>query len=180
MSSPCGGLHRLSMPQWVEEGLAQVFDREITGAGTTMLSGEMAQRHKQYWAQHGLEAFWSGEGFSRAGGGSGVELPIGRNSHAATDRRVAARVVWTRQGAAASVYRIPPIRTLLRRRRGGVPRAPPVRIVGLGGEIPWAWNLGADARVKLLSEHPNCLLYPPHPPRKQVSRIFQPRNRHSV
>jgi hypothetical protein len=60
-------LHHLAMPQWLEEGLAQMFEHDMTGRSLLVLDGEMASRHKRYWGKHGLDAFWRGEGFSRPG-----------------------------------------------------------------------------------------------------------------
>jgi hypothetical protein len=55
------------MPQWLEEGLAQVFEHDMTGRHLLEVDEEMAARHKRYWGRHGLAAFWSGEAFSRPG-----------------------------------------------------------------------------------------------------------------
>lgn len=60
-------LHHLSMPQWVEEGLAQTFEHGMTGRQLLEVDAEMAARHKRYWGRHGLDAFWHGDGFSRPG-----------------------------------------------------------------------------------------------------------------
>lgn len=60
-------LHHLSMPQWLEEGLAQMFEHNMTGRQLLEVDGEMAGRHKRYWGKHGLDEFWRGEGFSRPG-----------------------------------------------------------------------------------------------------------------
>jgi len=60
-------LHHLSMPQWLEEGLAQMFEHNMTGRMLLEVDGEMAGRHKRYWGEHGLNEFWRGEGFSRSG-----------------------------------------------------------------------------------------------------------------
>jgi hypothetical protein len=57
-------LHHLSMPQWLEEGLAQMFEHDMTRRSLLTLDAEMAGRHKRYWHKHGLDAFWTGEGFS--------------------------------------------------------------------------------------------------------------------
>src|SRR5262249_29986025 len=61
------GLHHLSMPQWLEEGLAQMFGHDMTGRGQMQLTTETAATHKRYWGKKGLDAFWRGEGFSRPG-----------------------------------------------------------------------------------------------------------------
>ena len=60
-------LQHLEMPQWIEEGLAQMFEHDMTGRGLLELDAEIAQRHKRYWTKHGMDEFWRGEGFSRAG-----------------------------------------------------------------------------------------------------------------
>jgi len=56
-----------SMPQWLEEGFAQMIEHDMTGRGLLEVTDEMAGRHKRYWGKHGLDDFWRGEGFSRAG-----------------------------------------------------------------------------------------------------------------
>jgi hypothetical protein len=58
-------LTHLSLPQWVEEGLAQMFEHNMTGRALLLVDGEMAREHKSYWKKRGLELFWRGEGFSR-------------------------------------------------------------------------------------------------------------------
>ncbi|MGL4462718.1 MAG: hypothetical protein ACRC1K_11245 [Planctomycetia bacterium] len=60
-------LHHLDMPQWLEEGLAQMFEHDMTGRQLLIVDRETAAKHKRYWSKHGLDAFWSGEGFSRPG-----------------------------------------------------------------------------------------------------------------
>jgi hypothetical protein len=60
-------LQHLSMPQWLEEGLAQMIEHDMTGRGLLEVTTEMAARHKKYWSKHGLDDFWRGEGFSRSG-----------------------------------------------------------------------------------------------------------------
>jgi hypothetical protein len=60
-------LHHLSMPQWLEEGLAQMVEHDMTGRSLLVVEAEMAGRHKRYWGRHGLDVFWRGEGFHRPG-----------------------------------------------------------------------------------------------------------------
>ena len=60
-------LHHLSMPQWLEEGLAQMFEHDMTGRQLLLVDAEMANRHKRYWGRHGLDGLWRGEGFSQPG-----------------------------------------------------------------------------------------------------------------
>jgi hypothetical protein len=61
------GLMHLSMPQWLEEGLAQMVEHDMTGRALLAVDSEMAQEHKQYWGKHRMDAFWYGDGFSRSG-----------------------------------------------------------------------------------------------------------------
>ena len=61
------GLHHLSMSEWLEEGLGQMAEHEITARGLLMVDAELPRRHKQFWSKNGLESFWRGEGFSRPG-----------------------------------------------------------------------------------------------------------------
>jgi hypothetical protein len=58
-------LHQLSLPQWAEEGLAQMFEHDMTGRAQLLVNEEMARTHKRYWKKHGLDLLWRGEGFSR-------------------------------------------------------------------------------------------------------------------
>lgn len=60
-------LLHLSMPQWLEEGLAQMVEHDMTGRALWVVDAEMAREHKHYWGKYGLDEFWRGEGFSRAG-----------------------------------------------------------------------------------------------------------------
>jgi len=59
-------LAHLTLPQWVEEGLAQMFEHDMTGRAQLLVDAEMAREHKRYWKKHGMDAFWRGEGFTRA------------------------------------------------------------------------------------------------------------------
>jgi hypothetical protein len=60
-------LHHLALPQWVEEGLAQMFTRNLGSQEPFHVDAAAGRRHKRYWAAHGLDAVWRGEGFSRSG-----------------------------------------------------------------------------------------------------------------
>jgi hypothetical protein len=59
-------LQHLGLPLWVEEGLAQMFEHDMTPKGQRLLDAEAARLHKKFWAKHGLDLFWRGEGFTRA------------------------------------------------------------------------------------------------------------------
>lgn len=57
----------LSLPQWLEEGLAQSFEADHGVTPVFMLTPEDAKTCRSYWRKRGLERFWSGEGFHRPG-----------------------------------------------------------------------------------------------------------------
>ena len=59
----------LSLPAWVEEGFAQMFEHDMTGRALLLMNDEMGQAHKNWWGEHGLEAFWRGDGFHQTGDG---------------------------------------------------------------------------------------------------------------
>ena len=60
-------LMHLTLPQWVEEGLAMMFQHDMSACGLLQLDQEMANEHKKYWRKHSLDSFWRGDGFHRAG-----------------------------------------------------------------------------------------------------------------
>jgi hypothetical protein len=67
-------LHHLSLPQWLEEGLAQLVARDVRSSWAfgertpgLVVNEEVAVWHQRYWRRRGLDAFWSGEAFSAAG-----------------------------------------------------------------------------------------------------------------
>ena len=58
-------LHRLTMPQWIEEGLAQMFEHDMTGRQMLMVDGHLAKSHKAHWDSDTIQEFWHGHGFHR-------------------------------------------------------------------------------------------------------------------
>lgn len=59
--------HHLNLPRWLDEGLAQMFEHDVTGKSNRLVDSSMAQRHKKYWGKKGLDGFWDGESFNRPG-----------------------------------------------------------------------------------------------------------------
>jgi hypothetical protein len=55
------------MPLWLEEGITQVAEHDLTGRNPLIVDAEMAKKHKRFWKRHGLEAYWRGEGFAQPG-----------------------------------------------------------------------------------------------------------------
>jgi hypothetical protein len=55
-------LMHLTLPLWVEEGLAQLSEHDVTGE-TANFDVKKVRRQKEHWRSLGLELFWSGKGF---------------------------------------------------------------------------------------------------------------------
>lgn len=61
-------LTHLSLPLWLEEGLATSFQKRMTTHdGEMLVTGAEARKQKRYWSNHGLDAFWDGSAFLQAG-----------------------------------------------------------------------------------------------------------------
>lgn len=60
-----GNLDPLEVPQWIEEGIAQIIEQIVMGRDWFMVDHERANRHRWYWRRHGLQSFWCGEAFCR-------------------------------------------------------------------------------------------------------------------
>lgn len=60
-------LLHLAMPQWLEEGLAQMVEYDIATRAPLLVTTELADRHKRYWQASRLSNFWHGGGFSKRG-----------------------------------------------------------------------------------------------------------------
>ena len=60
-------LLHLSSPAWVEEGVTQLVEQQVTGRPDPELTVEAARRHKRHWAHYGLGPFWWGSGFHAPG-----------------------------------------------------------------------------------------------------------------
>lgn len=56
-----------TMPQWLEEGLAQRSEQRIAGRQPIHVNERTGRQHRQYWKKHGLVEFWSGAGFHKPG-----------------------------------------------------------------------------------------------------------------
>jgi hypothetical protein len=69
-------LNHLTLPQWVEEGLAQIFQQEITERRFVTIDGEGAREHRRFWAKHGLNLFWFGDGFHRPDNGQRLSYQL--------------------------------------------------------------------------------------------------------
>lgn len=57
----------LQLPQWIEEGMAQMFERDHSGIPARTFEPHDVEKNRRYWHKIGLTAFWSGKGFSAMG-----------------------------------------------------------------------------------------------------------------
>ncbi|HRX85145.1 MAG TPA: hypothetical protein P5572_09010 [Phycisphaerae bacterium] len=62
-------LNSFHAPAWVEEGVAQIIEQELTGRPTLQLNHEVADTLRAYWKTHPLDEFWCGRSFARADDG---------------------------------------------------------------------------------------------------------------
>ncbi|MCG8405868.1 MAG: hypothetical protein MI923_11795 [Phycisphaerales bacterium] len=66
----------LSLPQWLEEGLAQIIEELVLNRATFTIDIEAKRRHDDYWRRHGLQKFWSGEAFGLSDQGQGLSYAL--------------------------------------------------------------------------------------------------------
>jgi hypothetical protein len=69
-------LCHLTLPLWVEEGLTQMFEHDMTGRSLLQVDGEKARKHKRFWKRHGPGIFWRGEGFHRPDAGQDLSYEL--------------------------------------------------------------------------------------------------------
>jgi hypothetical protein len=66
------------MPAWVNEGVTQTIEHQITGQKPYFLDKEIIQRHRDYWTLSRVRCFWSGESFSFADEGFELSYHLSR------------------------------------------------------------------------------------------------------
>ena len=60
-------LVHLRLPTWLNEGLAQWFDRSFSRSPNTLLEGDMRDRHFAFWNPATIQKFWAGTSFDEPG-----------------------------------------------------------------------------------------------------------------
>lgn len=60
-------LVHLSLPTWLDEGLAQWFDRGFSRSQHTLLEGDLRERHFAFWNSSTIQKFWAGTSFHEPG-----------------------------------------------------------------------------------------------------------------
>jgi hypothetical protein len=58
-------LFTLPIPRWLNEGMAKIFESQISRFPGTGFDGDMdmAERHYAYWTPENMQTFWSGQAF---------------------------------------------------------------------------------------------------------------------
>jgi hypothetical protein len=56
-------LDHLPLPAWLNEGTTQFMEDVVLESSTFAIDHEMVQRHRAYWSEESIQAFWSGESF---------------------------------------------------------------------------------------------------------------------
>jgi len=54
----------LSLPVWLDEGVAQMMEGQIGEASFFSIDRELRQSHRSLWHRIGLQSFWSGQSFN--------------------------------------------------------------------------------------------------------------------
>jgi len=58
-------LSHLTIPAWLNEGIAVNMEGHISGCTPYNLNAEMIARHKKFWGIEEVQGFWAGESFGR-------------------------------------------------------------------------------------------------------------------
>jgi hypothetical protein len=66
------------MPAWVNEGVTETIEHQITGQKPYFLDQEIIERHRAYWTLPRLHSFWRGESFSFADEGFELSYHLSR------------------------------------------------------------------------------------------------------
>lgn len=57
----------LSLPVWLNEGLAMTSEREAVGFVEPLVDAEKTRRHKDFWDGNRIQSFWAGTSFNEPG-----------------------------------------------------------------------------------------------------------------
>jgi len=71
-------LSHLSLPLWLDEGLAVNMEAVLTDSGSPWLARDSHARHKAFWNEDNIQEFWSGESFSRPDEGQQLSYELAR------------------------------------------------------------------------------------------------------
>src|ERR1051326_140356 len=65
-------LSHLSLPRWLDEGVAMTLERAIGRSHRPVLPDDLPERHHQFWNEGNIQGFWAGTSFGEPG--ESVEL----------------------------------------------------------------------------------------------------------
>jgi len=57
----------LKLPLWLNEGLAEMFERTVADARDPVLDYDLKERHLAFWNSETIQEFWSGISFQKPG-----------------------------------------------------------------------------------------------------------------
>ena len=67
----------LSLPLWLNEGLAVTFERSAMGNYRPLLDHELQQRHLAFWNENNIQRFWAGVSFHEPGDSNELSYSLG-------------------------------------------------------------------------------------------------------
>ena len=66
----------LSLPLWLDEGMAVMLEEMIAGGGSFRLDPDVMEDHRAFWDADKIQEFWSGESFSRSDEGRDLSYAL--------------------------------------------------------------------------------------------------------
>ncbi|MBV1911856.1 MAG: hypothetical protein KUG78_21360 [Kangiellaceae bacterium] len=69
-------LSHLSLPVWLDEGLAVNVESVVTGFSSYTLNKNKHLKHQQFWNEQTIQDFWSGDSFSQPGDASDLSYHL--------------------------------------------------------------------------------------------------------
>ena len=64
-------LAHLSLPKWLDEGIAVNLERRLTGLRDSLYTPkELHEKHLEFWNEQSIQEFWSGTSFQRTDAGN--------------------------------------------------------------------------------------------------------------
>lgn len=61
-------LAHLPIPRWLDEGLARVMERKISGNASGWMDDDLLKKHHNHWTSETIQPFWKGEAFNNMDG----------------------------------------------------------------------------------------------------------------
>ena len=71
-------LAHLPIPLWLNEGLAVTIEDELCGTQPLRMTNERLSEHREFWNEHTIQEFWSGQSFGRPDEGQSLSYELGR------------------------------------------------------------------------------------------------------